>query len=261
MEIRRHHHHHHHHHLYIDFTKAFGTVKHDILHIKLHHYGVRGIVRDWFKDYLTNRTQFVRIQNQESIFKQISYGVPQGSVLGPLFFLIYINDLPGIFTKVNSILFADDSTFFVHGKDPNSLIQTANAELDIFHIWSLSNRFIINLNKIYYMIFTNKTTLLFPPLLSHNNVIHKTDQHKFLGVTFDDTMTFEFHIADLCLKLSRIVSLLHNTKDLMPFYVLHILYYAHVLPHLMYCTPIWANTYSTHLLPLFTKENYTCYNK
>ncbi len=213
--------------------------------------GIRGIMHDWFRDYLTNRTQSARIQNQESSSKQISYGVPQGSVLGSLLFLIYINDLPGIFTKLNSILFADDSTFFLHGKDPNSLIQTANAERNIFRDWSLSNRLTINLNKTYYMIFTNKTTLSLPPLLFHNNVIHKTNQNKFLGVTFDATMTFKFNITDLCLKLSRIVSLLHTIKDLMPIYVLNILYYAHVLPHLMYCTNIWANTYSTHLLPLF----------
>ncbi len=237
--------------VYIDFTKAFDTVKHDILLTKLHHYGIRGVVYDWFKDYLTNRTQSVRIQNEESVSKQISYGVPQGSVLGPLLFLIYINDLPGIFTKLNSILFADDSTFYIHGKDPNSLIQTANAELNIFHDWSLSNRLTINLNKTYYMIFTNKPALLLPPLLFRNNEIHKTDQHKFLGVTFDDKMTFKYHITDLCLKVSRIISLLHITKDLLPPYVLNILYYAHVLPHLMYCTPIWANTYPTHLLPLF----------
>ena len=219
--------------------------------MKLHNYGIRGLVHDWFRDYLTNRTQTVRIQNHESSYKHILYGVPQGSVLGPLLFLIYINDLPGIFVKLNSILFADDSTFFIHGKDPNNLIQLANVDLKYFYDWTLSNRLTINLNKTYYMMFTNKSTLLLPHLLFHNDVIQKTEQHKFLGVTLDDKMTFKSHITDLCIKLSRTISMLYNTKDLMPPYVLHLLYCAHVLPHFMYCTPIWANTYPTHLLPLY----------
>ncbi len=163
-----------------------------------------------------------------------------------MLFLIHINDLPGIITKLNSILFADVSTFFIHCKDPNSVIQTADAELIIFHDWSLSNRLAINLNKTYYMLFTNKTPLLLSPLLFYNNQIHKTGQHKCLGITFEEKITFKLHIANLCIKLSRIIS----PKDPMPLYVLNI-YYAHVLPYLMYCTPIWANTYPTHLLPFF----------
>ncbi len=100
------------------------------------------------------------------------------------------------------------------------------------------------------MLFTNKTIRTLPPWLYCDNVVNITKQHKLIGVTFDDTMSFKPHITDLCLKLSRIIFLLYQVKNLMPDNVLKILYNAHVLPHLQYCTSVWCNTYPTHLLPL-----------
>ena len=101
------------------------------------------------------------------------------------------------------------------------------------------------------MIFTNKSTKELPPLIFSNHIIKRTNQHKLLGVTYDDHMTFKPHISNVSLKLSRTISLLYQVKDIVPDYVLKALYNAHVLPHLLYCTPIWGNTYPTHLLPLF----------
>ena len=101
------------------------------------------------------------------------------------------------------------------------------------------------------MLFTNKPKTTLPPLFYHYSIVKNTSQHTLLGITFDDTLTFKPHITNICLKLSRIVSLLYKIKDLMPLHVLKIIYNAHILPILSYCTPIWCNTYPTHLLPLF----------
>ena len=237
--------------IYIDFTKAFDTVQHDILLKKLKFYGIRGIIYDWFRTYLSERTQSVKLSQHVSTSKIINYGVPQGSVLGPILFLLYINDLPSIFTHLRAILFADDATLYTTGEDTRNMIYTANNDLKILYTWCLSNRMTINLDKTYYMIFTNKECNNLPSLLYHNNTIQITNTHTLLGIKFDDSMTFRSHISNLILKLSRIVAMLYRVKDYMPTKVLKILYDAHVLPHLQYCSPIWSSTYPTHLLPLF----------
>ena len=112
------------------------------------------------------------------------------------------------------------------------------------------NRLTINTDKTFYMLFTNKKTHLLPQLNINNCEIAKTDDIKFLGVTFDESMNFKPHIKNLTLKISRHIALLHQIKDLMPPYVLKCIYYAHIYPLLTYCNPIWCTTYSTHLIPL-----------
>ena len=118
--------------IYVDFTKAFDTVKHDLLLRKLNYYGIRGTINNWFKDYLTNRTQSTKINNNISTPRHIKYGVPQGSVLGPILFLIYINDLPLIFKKLKTKLFADDSTLYISAPVPANINDEANNDLNIF---------------------------------------------------------------------------------------------------------------------------------
>ena len=156
-----------------------------------------------------------------------------------------------IFTNFKTILFADDSTLYITGDDPLDMIHRANSDLKIFAKWCLSNRLTVNLNKTLYMLFTHKTLLMLPPLLYQDNTVHRTDKHTLLGVTLDDKMTFKPHITSLILKLSRLVSMLYLVRDSMPIDVLKMLYNAHILPHLHYCTPIWCCTYPSHLLPLF----------
>ena len=129
------------------------SINHSILLKKMHAYGIRGNILDWFKSYLNNRVQFTSINNTHSDKKNISCGIPQGSVLGPLLFLIYINDLPNVSKKLYSNLFADDSSVFLEGNNINSLSTIINEELNKLSIWLASNKLTLNIEKSDYVIF------------------------------------------------------------------------------------------------------------
>ena len=133
--------------LFLDFSKAFDTVNHDILFDKLEIYGIRGTALDWFKSYFDSRKQYVVFDGVESSSRYITCGVPQGSILGPLLFLLYINDLSSVSDKLFSLLFADDSNMFLSGKDPNSLIETMNSEMEKVTKWLKVNKLSLNLKK------------------------------------------------------------------------------------------------------------------
>ena len=142
--------------LFLDFSKAFDTVNHAILFEKLEFYGITGTALQWFKSYLTGRKQYVEYNNTLSDKETITCGVPQGSILGPLLFLIYINDLCEVSDKIFSILFADDSNCFLSGKDPNQLIRTMNEEMVKIVDWLKLNKLSLNLKKDAFYIIQEK---------------------------------------------------------------------------------------------------------
>ena len=132
--------------IFIDLKKAFDTVDHDILLNKLEHYGIRNKANLWFRNYLTEREQFVTINGINSENEIVKCGVPQGSVLGPLLFLIFINDLPNA-TEFFTLLFADDTTFQVSGFDTKKLFDEANMELQKASNWFRANKLTLNVKK------------------------------------------------------------------------------------------------------------------
>ena len=134
--------------VFLDFSKAFDTVNHDILLDKLCNYGIRGICLKWIKDYLCNREQYVSYDNTCSEKCKILCGVPQGSILGPLMFLLYINDLSSVSKIVFTILFADDRSVFVTGKNIDNLIETMNNELEKLVEWLYINKLSLNIKKL-----------------------------------------------------------------------------------------------------------------
>ena len=135
--------------------KAFDTVDHEILLEKMDNYGVRNIENQWFRNYLIDREQFVCLNGIESAKKKIRCGVPQGSVLGPLLFLIFINDLPNA-TDFLTLLFADDTTFQVSGDDINQLFDFSNSELKKSDVWFEANKLTLNVKKTKFMVFSEK---------------------------------------------------------------------------------------------------------
>ena len=139
--------------LFLDLSKAFDCIDHCILIKKLRFYGIRGSALKWFESYLSNRKQYVSIDNFNSQYKDISVGVPQGSNLGPLLFLIYINDLQFVSDILSVLLFADDTSLVVSGKDPAILNNVINAEMGKVQSWFLANKLQINYAKTCYIIF------------------------------------------------------------------------------------------------------------
>ena len=134
--------------LFLDFSKAFDTVNHDIRLSKLYTYGVRGTPFKWSQSYLCNRTQFVKIDEIESSMETITCGVPEGSTLGPLLFLLYINDLPNASEKLSFRIFADDTNIFFTGSNPNEFEFTMNEEIKLVLKYCAINKLSVNFKKI-----------------------------------------------------------------------------------------------------------------
>ena len=139
--------------IFIDLSKAFDTVNHQILLKKLNHYGIRGTSLLWFKSYLCNRKQYVYLNGESSSLKSLTCGVPQGSVLGPLLFLLYINDLPNISNQLNFYLFADDTNLYFENTSLKTLEKIVNRELKKLYNWLSINRLSLNVSKTNYVIF------------------------------------------------------------------------------------------------------------
>ena len=145
--------------VFLDFSKAFDTVDHKILLAKLCHYGIRGSALDWFSSYLTNRKQFVTYNNERSELMNINCGVPQGSILGPLLFLIYVNDLANVCKFTMPIFFADDSNLFQDGESLNEIENILNEELNEIVKWLKVNKLTLNVDKTQCMLFTQRNVI------------------------------------------------------------------------------------------------------
>ena len=173
--------------VFLDLSKAFDTLDHEILFAKLEHYGIRDVARRWIKSYFSCRQQFVQFNVACSTKQTIKCGVPQGSILGPLFFILYINDLPNASKLTQPLLFVDDTSIFYSHSDPNRLQSVLNEELSNFDVWLKCNKLSVNLKKNYIFFKSRQKKLNYHfTLFFGNQPLIQANMTKFLGVYVDD---------------------------------------------------------------------------
>ena len=163
--------------VFIDLKKAFDTVNHTLLIDKLEYYGIRGIAQEWLKSYLKDRKQFVQIDECASTLLNVTCGVPQGSILGPKLFILYINDICNASTSLEFILFADDTNVFYSGVDIQTICECISRELDKLHVWLSVNKLSLNVDKTNFILFGNRKNIDNVCISMNNSIITSTDYY------------------------------------------------------------------------------------
>ena len=247
--------------VFIDLSKAFDTVDHNILLHKLKNYGVVNNNLLWFKIYLTNRKQYISFNDSKTDLATISCGVPQGSILGPLLFLIYLNDLSKFSNILNSILFADDTNLFYSNKDINYLFETVNKELAKLSEWFIANKLSINIKKTKYTFFhrlheKRLIPLNLPNLVVNNSCIVRERSLLFLGVVIDENVSWKEHIIIIHNKISKNIGLLYKAKQLLNQTCLKYIYFSFIHSYLSYANVAWCSTNVTKIDKLLIKQKH-----
>ena len=242
--------------VFIDFQKAFDTVDHCILLDKLKSYGIRGTAQDWFRSYLQNRMQLVNYNGCESELRKIRCGVPQGSILGPLLFLVYINDLTAVSDYFMPILFADDTNLICTGSNLNDTVDQINREIDKIYAWVKANRLSLNIDKTSFMLFTPKSIARTEVEIYIDGIkIKEVFETKFLGVVIDYKMNWSPHIKYISKKVAKGTGIILKARKIFDQNTLLTLYECFVYPYLNYCIHVWGKTYNVHVHDLLVLQN------
>ena len=245
--------------IFIDLQKAFDTVNHSILLDKLEHYGIRGMGNNWFKTYLSNRTQTVVINGFESDTKIMKHGVPQGSVLGPLLFLIYINDLHTAIQHSHVYHFADDTNLLNINNSPRKIQKQMNRDLKCLYNWLLANKISLNCSKTE-LIFFHKPGADIKQLTSlkikiNGHRLIPTDNIKYLGIYMDSTLSGKHHCKVLTTKLKRANGMLSKIRHYVPLEELRSIYYAIFSSHMTYGCQVWGQGTNGNIKQIETLQN------
>ena len=229
--------------LFIDLKKAFNTIDHNILLQKLTCYVFNKETIDLFRNYLSDRTQITVINNIRSDTRKVTCGVPQGSILGPLLFLIYINDLPNSELVSDGRLFADDTNLTFADSNPDKLISVLNDDLKTLQNWLNLNKLSLNAIKTKRMFMASRQKLSTipeePNIAIFGNKIERVRSYKCLGLKLDESLTWKHHVSTIISKVSKVIGVLRRLKPLLPQSTLVMIYNSLAQPYFDYCSIVW----------------------
>ena len=232
--------------LYLDLKKAFDTVSLGILLKKLYFIGIKGSLYDILESYLSTRTQRTQINSHLSNEAKVRMGVPQGSILGPLLFILYINDLSNISKEADFYLFADDTAIAIKAPNVDELQAKIYRLLPLVTKWFQANRLSLNTTKTNYQIYSRVLVDDFDIEINESKIMRKKSV-KYLGVTIDDNLKWGTHINNISSVISRSLGIMGRAKLFLSSDELKLLYNTLVLPYLNYCAAVWGSNYQTRL--------------
>ena len=244
--------------IFLDITKAFDSVNHEILYKKLEHYGFRGHFLYLIKSYLSNRSQYLCINNTKSDQRNISYGVPQGSILGPLLFLIDVNDIQYVDHNSGSRLFADDTAIFYYDKDPNTLSTKGENIMKVISKWFALNKLALSLGKSNFVLFHgNRKDAMnqITQLQVGNDIITRTDKTKYIGLTLDEKLSWGPHIDEICNNLCKYFSVFYNIRNSMTAKTSRTVYYACIYSRIKYSIEVFGSASDSKMKKLQMMQN------
>ncbi len=214
--------------VFLDLSRAFDTVPHDTLLSKLNHYGIRGNAYKWFASYLQGRKMYVRLDGKSNV-QNLDYGVPQGSVLGPLLFIILTNDINNALSVSKCVLFADDTTVYISNKNLRFIKENLKHDLTSLSDWFKANKLTLHLGKTNFILFKPKNFKEVNIELLVNNIsITRVKSTKFLGLIIDEHLTWESHGINVANGVSKNLYMLRSVRNLVPSKSLRDLYFSYI---------------------------------
>lgn len=228
--------------IFMDLSKAFDTLNFDIFLTKIHYYGIRGTALNLIQNYLTTRQQYVEFKNCISTRQNVITGIPQGSILGPLFFSIYINDIIHSTNKFNYLMYADDTTLYFNLEDfpEQGRELDINNELNKVNNWLTLNKLTLNTDKTKTMFFHKRREIQTINFRINNNIIDCVSSFTYLGLILDEHLSWNNHIAMITSKISRVSGVLQRLKYIYPLNILKIIYNSLFTPHINYGIFVWG---------------------